>query len=590
VRFDGENEFLYLLEQVAEERATPDELSAFNAKVKADSALRDRALDHLWLQAVLEIRGRTAERRRARTFSRADTGKEGWRRIAAAVAVLLLGGIAVWRSVSPISDFRTLIADLRLPTSGSRPPAPVSPVTLVSQSGVRGLDLPSTLPGMVRLTAGEIVVRLGSGVRLTVLGPASLDIRDVMQVSLERGRLLANVPHWATGFVARTADLEVCDLGTVFSVAVDWPVSDVFVFKGRVRVNEAGHGVSENPAPGDVVGICEAGEGVRAEAGERPVKFAADWPAAKKAFASVRDSAAAENPAAAFVFAEKIADLWMDGSLSRELARVEARRAATASAPKIPFRKTAWVRPAASVQQEAGNMKATSAAAVLTAATMAAGSGSALSAPVFVNTFPDRNRCWETVYTNAVPLAWNWNWVKDTASSVQMDIVGMNGSVTTNFASPTTNWVWQAFAQSTPSAEDVYALTLTFYNGGGSVVGVLTSRLAVVNGAFGKALVDPVPSSAAWSKVKDNSVIPVDAGWTEATASAVASRLVIAQADGRTVQTNALADAGGYFGWKLKHGDWGYGTFNLALTFPGTVGEWDATLTRPMDGTLIRMQ
>jgi hypothetical protein len=515
----------------------------------------------------------------------------GWK-VAAAVAVLL-GGIAVWRSVPLLSG----VADCRLPIADSS----VSPVTLIRQVNVRGLDLPSELPGMLRLSSGEAVVRLGSGVQLTVLGPASLEVRDVMQVRLERGRLLANVPRWATGFRVRTADLDVCDLGTVFSVSVDWPVCDVFVFKGRVRVNEAGRGEMGNETPGDVVGICEAGEGVRAEAGERPVKFAADWPAAKKLFAFVRDRAATEKPAVAFSAAAKIADLWVEGFLPREMARLEAQRLAAASAPKIPFRKTAWVRPSApaasnagaknvSPRQEANNMNKTrSAVAVLAAAaaTLGAGTSGAHSDPVPVGTSPVENRHWETVYTNEVDVAWRW---ATNAVSAQLSVSGMNGTaLVTNVTRAVSNVLWRAFAPGSPDSEDVYDLTLTFYGSGDTVVGALTSRLAVVKGAFGKTAVDPDPDSKTWAKVKEHVVIPYDAGWAESTAAAPGSRLVIAKVGG-AVQTNALADTGGYFGWKLKKSDWGYGAFNLALTFPGTVGEWDAALIRPMDGTMIRMQ
>ena len=191
-----------------------------------------------------------------------------------------------------------------------------------------------------------------------------------------------------------------------------------------------------------------------------------------------------------------------------------------------------------------------------------------------------------TVFTNEVPLHWDWN---ASATSARLEIAGMNGTVVTNFTKIATNWVWQAFASNVPTSENVCDLRLTFYSGGGAVVGVLTSRLAVVTGAFGKATVDPAPASALWSRVKENAVIPYDAGWAESTDGATNSLLVIAKAGG-AAQTNALADAGGYYGWKIKHSDWGYGTFNLALTFSGKEGKWVETLTRPMDGTMIRMQ
>ena len=234
-------------------------------------------------------------------------------------------------------------------------------------------------------------------------------------------------------------------------------------------------------------------------------------------------------------------------------------------------------------------MKTTSAAAMLAAATMmGAGAAGAVSAPMTVNTSPIANWYWETVYTNEVTVAWRW--AATNAVSAELSVSGMGGEVlVTNVTRAVSNVLWRAFASISPEAEDVYDLRLTFYSGGGTAVGVQTSRLAVVKSAFGKASVDPGLNGKTWDTVKDNVVIPYDAGWAAATDGAAGSRLVIAKVGG-TTQTNALADAGGYFGWKIRKSNWGYGSFNLALTFPGTVGEWDATLVRPMDGTLIRMQ
>ena len=233
-------------------------------------------------------------------------------------------------------------------------------------------------------------------------------------------------------------------------------------------------------------------------------------------------------------------------------------------------------------------MKATGAAAVLTAVAMSSSMAGAFSDPVLVDLSPQYdNGRWTTVFTNEVPLRWDWNVA---ATSAELSIIGMNGSFVTNFTEVTSNCLWRAFASDVPSVEDAYALTLTFKNSGGAVVGALTSQLSVVTGAFGETPVDPALSSPNWVKVKDNVLIPYDTGWTEATAAAASSRLVIAKVGG-AAQTNALADAVGYFGWKIKHSDWGYGAFNLALTFPGTVtNAWDAALVRLPDGTLIRMQ
>jgi len=232
-------------------------------------------------------------------------------------------------------------------------------------------------------------------------------------------------------------------------------------------------------------------------------------------------------------------------------------------------------------------MNKISAAAVLTAAMVVIGAGTAaaVSDPVSVDAFPGQNtRHWSTVFTNEVPLQWDWN--RD-ATSAELDIVGMNETFVTNFTGITSNCLWRVFASDVPSAEDAYTLTLTFYTNGNAVVGALTSRLVVVTGAFGETPVNPDLSDPKWARVKENVVIPYDAGWTEATADAAASRLVIAKVGGTTL-TNELADTAGYYGWKIRNSAWGYGTFDLALTFPGTVtNAWDAVLIRMPGGTFF---
>lgn len=232
--------------------------------------------------------------------------------------------------------------------------------------------------------------------------------------------------------------------------------------------------------------------------------------------------------------------------------------------------------------------KAVGVAAVLTVAPMAlcAEMATAVSDSVLVDMFPCRdNRHWMTVRTNVVPLRWEWH---SNAASAQLAIVGMNRAVVQEFAAVTTNWVWQVSATEVPANEDLYTLTLTFKDNGGAVVGALTSQLAVVTGAFGQTLVDPSPIELpAWRKVKMNVVIPYDAGWAEETKSATSSQLVIDKRGGLT-QSNALSDGAGYFGWKIQGGGWGYGTFDLALTFPGIrTTEWNATLMHIADGTAI---
>jgi hypothetical protein len=197
-----------------------------------------------------------------------------------------------------------------------------------------------------------------------------------------------------------------------------------------------------------------------------------------------------------------------------------------------------------------------------------------------------RYRHWTTVYTNEVPLRWQW---PEAAVGATLEIAGMGGTFTTNFTEAVSGFLWRAFATEAPSTEDVHDLTLRFYGSGGVPIETQTARLAVVKGAFGAVAVDAAADSRSWARVKDNALIPYDGGWTNASAGAVAAELAITRPDG-VAQTNVFNDAAGYYGWKLRNSEAGYGTFELTLAFPGTDAGWDAALTHAPCGTMIIMR
>jgi len=512
-----------------------------------------------------------------RTFSRGVAEalrRSGWRKIAA-LAALLLGGAVLVREWVPATAWK---ADLRIPSGD----ASVPPVQLVHQSRAERLELPHVLPGYVKLAKGEAKVRLSSGVELSLLGPLSLEVESGMEARLDEGRLLAWVPPRASGFTVRAPGLTAWDIGTVFSVAAEGENSSLFVFKGSVQVLDAS---------GDGVDLCEAGEGVRSIKGRTPFKVATEGGAAGSLFAPVCGHAALAQPQKALAVARQITELWIAKYVPEEASLVRSaaqREAAIRNAPqRLVFQKSAWVRsPASRLQEGSGNMKIIGAASILAAAAMGAQTAGATSGSVVVNASPCNNRHWMTVFTNEVPLVWEW---PSNAVRANLAIVGMSGAVATNFTGLTTNYLWRAFAADKPIAEDVYDLTLTFLGGGDAVVGVQTSRLAVVTGAFGKTSVDTKAEATPWPTISENVVIPYNAGWAQATVNATNSQLVIAKQEG-LVQTNRLPATEGYFGWKIKRSEWGYGTFSLALMFPGTVTNgWDAVLMRVPDGMMIRL-
>jgi len=594
-----QEQFLFLVGRVLDGEATADERATFRSLLREHPELIDAYREQTDMDTLASWKFGSASREfgSATPPSASPRRKRPtvfWRRTGvrfAAAAAVLLTGAALWRGAWRASPPSAPLS----PSSALRPPSSAadSPVTVVARKDAWGLELPQALPGQIRLAKGEIKVRLPSGVELVLLSPLELQVENDMEVRLTTGRLVAWVPRRACGFTVHAPGLTAWDIGTVFSVAAEETASDLFVFKGSVQVLDS---------EGNGVDLCEAGEGVRAPAGKTPFKVAAEGAEAERMLRAVRGYAALDDLQRALRAARQVCEQWTAKYVPEEASRVREaarRQAALRNAPRpIPFTKTAWVRPAApmtatggakihSSEQEASNMKTTSAAALAAVAMAGAGMSGAESAPILVDTSPVHNRHWTTAFTNEIPLRWNW---VTNADSAELAVTGMNGSFMTNFTdTAATSWVWPAFASAVPAAEDVYDLTLTFKDNQ-AIVGVLTSKLTVVTAAFGQSKVIPTPEDKPWPSVKENAVIPYDAEWAEATADATASRVVIAK-QGGIIQTNALADASGYLGWKLRRSDWGYGTFTLALTFPGTVtNAWDATLVRNADGMMIKVR
>lgn len=98
------------------------------------------------------------------------------------------------------------------------------------------------------LAAGEFAFRAGvaeidffSGATLVVEGPARLDLESDWSVRLLSGRLRANVPPAARGFVVKAADSEIVDLGTEFALAVGAKDVRVKVIDGEIELRGGAH-------------------------------------------------------------------------------------------------------------------------------------------------------------------------------------------------------------------------------------------------------------------------------------------------------------------------------------------------------------
>ncbi|QDS98476.1 LamG-like jellyroll fold domain-containing protein [Adhaeretor mobilis] len=95
--------------------------------------------------------------------------------------------------------------------------------------------------GILEFEKGIVEIDFFCGARLLVEGPAKMKLESDWSVRFLKGRLLANVPPAARGFTVKTADSEIFDLGTEFSLNVDSEHARVEVLNGEVELRGGEH-------------------------------------------------------------------------------------------------------------------------------------------------------------------------------------------------------------------------------------------------------------------------------------------------------------------------------------------------------------
>jgi ferric-dicitrate binding protein FerR (iron transport regulator) len=90
----------------------------------------------------------------------------------------------------------------------------------------------------IELAAGFVEVSFDSGAQVTMEGPATLEPFSAWRATLHRGSLRANVPSESVGFTVEHSSVEIVDLGTEFTMAVNESgEAEVFVLKGEVEAH-----------------------------------------------------------------------------------------------------------------------------------------------------------------------------------------------------------------------------------------------------------------------------------------------------------------------------------------------------------------
>ena len=95
--------------------------------------------------------------------------------------------------------------------------------------------------GTLRFEEGVAEIDFFCGATLIVEGPAVLDVESDWSVRVNRGRLRANVPPAARGFVVKAAESEIVDLGTEFALEVGLENTRVEVIEGEVELRGGDH-------------------------------------------------------------------------------------------------------------------------------------------------------------------------------------------------------------------------------------------------------------------------------------------------------------------------------------------------------------
>lgn len=95
--------------------------------------------------------------------------------------------------------------------------------------------------GRFAFDAGVAEIDFFCGATLIAEGPAVLEIESDWVVRLIKGRLRANVPPAARGFVVKAAESEIVDLGTEFAVDVSSASARVEVIDGEVELSGGPH-------------------------------------------------------------------------------------------------------------------------------------------------------------------------------------------------------------------------------------------------------------------------------------------------------------------------------------------------------------
>ena len=233
----------------------PPIVSSWNELLRRDP--ESRAKFARWQMMTIALQdGTPAPSKNRASVVPAETDRRFWserqiyRWVIASAAALLIAVTFRWvqletRPSAPVAE--TALASVR--TLSDEPTS--SGVAVVTQlvdakdavirdasgSTSQSLSVNAALnPGSVRLESGWAQIEFLNGATVVLHGPAEMELVSAAEAIMHRGRIRAEVPPAARGFVVRTNDMKVVDLGTEFGLEVSEEGSNVQVFDGEVEL------------------------------------------------------------------------------------------------------------------------------------------------------------------------------------------------------------------------------------------------------------------------------------------------------------------------------------------------------------------
>jgi len=188
-----------------------------------------------------------------------------WSQWAAAAAVVILSAsIAIYLLIAQ-SSFTHFMRAIR----SSDPRLSVATITNFRDAVPAGGKKPFSrgqrvVRGSFALASGSVELTFDCGAVVVLEGPARLALESEYRTKIESGRLRADVPHQAIGFLIETPGGTVRDLGTAFGVDVARNgKTELHVLQGKVETLESSGAKS-------VSSLVAANEAVRLMASAKP--------------------------------------------------------------------------------------------------------------------------------------------------------------------------------------------------------------------------------------------------------------------------------------------------------------------------------